>query len=93
MVNLNQDVYDNQVGPDVQGQGSIAIYTNRRNAKILYSPTNKEYSKAFYSIDGSRPDIPIPVNEWIEIRGAVEIYIDYDVQTKGDIKICWSILS
>ncbi|MDH3974541.1 MAG: hypothetical protein OEV42_09710 [Deltaproteobacteria bacterium] len=85
------DMYDNQVGPGVQGKGSIAIYTNRRTAKILYSPQDESRSTALYNINSARPDKPLPVGEWLEIPNADNVYIDYEVEPEGDIKICWSL--
>ena len=85
-------IYDNQVGPDVEGKGSIAIYTNGRTAKILYSPADEKLSKVLYGTNWHSPDTPLPVREWIETPGQSNTYIDYDVQPGGDIKICWSIL-
>jgi|WetSurMetagenome_2_1015567.scaffolds.fasta_scaffold1498243_1 hypothetical protein len=84
--------YQNQVGPNVQGIGSIAIYTNGGSATVLYSPADETKSKALYGTNYSKPDKPLPVGEWITIPNVDNIYIDYEVKPGGDIKICWSIV-
>ena len=84
--------YDNQVGPNVQGYGSIAINTKGRTAHILYSPAAESKSKALYGTNSHKPDKPLPVGKWIDLPGFDNVYIDYSVESGGDIKICWSIL-
>ncbi len=56
-----------------------------------YEPADEPLSSALYGTDSRTPDKPLPVNKWIEITGADNIYIDYTVQPEGDVKICWAI--
>jgi hypothetical protein len=88
---MNPD-YQNQVGPNVKGSGFIAIYTNGKAAKIFYSPSDDSKSKALYGINYAKPDIPLPVREWITLPSVENVYVDYEVMEGGDIKICWSII-
>lgn len=84
--------YQNQVGPHVQGTGSIFIYTYGKSATVFYSPADETKSKAFYGTNSSKPDIPFPIRTWITIPNVENVTIDYEVIPGGDIKICWSIL-
>ncbi len=83
--------FDNQVGPQVTGRGSVAIYTEGRPVVLFYSPQDESRSTALYSTNSSRPDKPLPVRQELPISGAYNVYIDYNVQPGGDIKLCWSM--
>ena len=83
--------YDNQVGPMISGTGSIAIYTQGRPVALFYSPQDESRARVLYNTNFSRPDKPLPVRQELPIRGATNVYIDYDVQPGGDIKVAWAL--
>jgi hypothetical protein len=83
--------FQNQVGPNVQGQGTIFIDTKGKEAKILYAPQDPSRSTALYATNNRKPDQPLPVGEPLKIDNANNVGIDYSVQPGGDIKIAWSV--
>lgn len=92
-LNLSTTGYpvDFQVGPDVQGTGSISIAGNGRTLNIIYAPADPAHSSAVYANDYGRPNIPFPAWQWIQIPNANGVHINYEVQPGGDLKIAWSL--